>query len=159
MLALFFNLLRDLYRSRAFKVDLLGVTVLIDGGIHLGVIDLNDPSGLLLKRLYTAHPAVSMVVLTPFLSGPSYTGICVIQPTNIHYRTIARGDLGTHIITQFPSPVINVWHLMENYLGLEVYTGYEECAVRIYPPRHTNLIEVRGIEEDFLTALRPEQFL
>jgi hypothetical protein len=84
----------------------VAVTVLIGGRIHVGVIDLNDPSGLWLRLLFLLNNNVSYVVVaTPLLQRTSY--ICVYSNSitlHLSYFTLQRGlfgSLDTHIVWHF----------------------------------------------------------
>lgn len=141
------------------KMDLVAVTVLIDGRICQGVIDLEDPRGWFLKLLFMLNNNVSSaVVSTPLLHDARYT--CIYSTINTphpltNYFTMGVGPLATYICIAFPSPNRAVWFLLQRYFHLTVYTGYDHFATRIYPSLFLNNIYVRGVEDIYLATLIP----
>jgi len=137
------------------KMDLVPVTVLINGRRCVGIIDLEDPRGLLLRMLYAGNRNVSRVIVsTPDLQIAYYLCIYSNCNTSTNYTTMLSTFSFTYISVAFPSPNILVWLFLQREINLVIYTGYDQFTTRIYPIPFSN-IHVRGMEDIYLATVTP----
>lgn len=72
MLALFAVKYHLRNRHNIINIDLIPVSVQLNGYIYKGIIDLNYPTGIILSLLYSGNPYVSIMIDTPDLHFNNY---------------------------------------------------------------------------------------
>ncbi len=109
-------------------MDIVPVTIIIDGRKCKGIIDLINSNGLYLKFFYFFNSNVRSVIIETrgYMIQEIYTClICseVPYPHSLYYILWVPSfsiNEETHIGTEFPSPNITHWILLERSFGLEV---------------------------------------
>jgi hypothetical protein len=144
-LALFGFLLYQWPRTPRVEMHLVPVSVNMDqyGNIHRGIIDLNDPSGVALRALYSRVPIWEVLITIPGLLPRQYTCLCTTIPLDGNeWENILDPWAAefAQVEVFFPWPNIDIWSRMQAQGSLVVYTGhnryYRVITPEFYPAHH-----------------------
>lgn len=160
MLAILYLAIKN---RKQLELDLTPIILKKGNLYYKAIIDLKDPTGCNLKRLYALNSNTQgLVIYCPELTPGVRYCVYYIQPiSNIEasYNTIGSDLLDNeeyHISINFVSPNRVLWLLLSSVFDLKIYTGFEEYAIEISPNLgNLNTIEIRGLLSTYLDNNRP----
>lgn len=148
---------------KQLELDLTPILLRKGNCYYKAIIDLKDPTGYNLKRLYALNSNIQgLVIYCPELT-PSRR-YCVYSTQPISNIEVSYDILGSdlldnqeyHISINFVSPNRVLWLLFSSVFDLKISTGFEEYAIAISPDlENLNTIEIRGLLSTYIDNNRP----
>lgn len=130
---------------------------------YIAIIDLNDPAGFNLRRLYALNSNIEGLLvdcpgLTPSVRYCMYDTrpIPNIEASYDMMGSDQLDDEEFHISINFVSPNRVSWLLLSSVFYLKIFTGFEEYTISISPDlENLSTIEIRGFLSTYLDNNRP----
>ena len=148
------------------KVDLDLTPVILKKGnnYYIGLVDLNDPSAIFLKFLYSFNNDVeSIIIHCPELTPSVRCCIYYNKPISSNFETsydildsYSYDSEDYHISTNFESPNRIVWLFCSSIFDLKILTGFDDYCIGVLPDwGNLGSIEVRGLLSILIANNRP----
>ena len=148
---------------KQLELDLTPILLKKGNCYHGAIIDLRDPTGYNLRRLYALNSNIQgLVIHCPELEPRIWYCVYSIQPiSNIEGSYDIIGPFLSdyreyHISINFESPNRVLWLLFSSVFDLKIFTGFEEYVMEVSPNlENLNTIEIRGLLSTYRDNNRP----